>query len=183
MLNKAGFTDEMLELLRSMKGKVFKSYECTSKQPGKYADGNLRINLSRFAIDVSCDLYPLDGEPAGFDEMTWLSCEYADLKSDFRPRVATEPRQYLVNEVVTSIEIVRDYADHDKGAFVFEMDVALIINTKHHAYSFARGIWFSDSISIEVLPKKTNPGKLCPIDELRVDDDRTVVVKRSNSML
>ncbi|MBQ9068036.1 MAG: hypothetical protein IJ131_03095 [Eggerthellaceae bacterium] len=166
-----------------MKGKVLKSYECTSKEPGGYTDGNLRLNLSRFAIDVSCDLHSLDGEPAGFDEMTWLSCTHADLKSDYRPRVTAEPRQYLVDEVVTGIEIVRDYANHDEGAFVFEMDVALIINTKYHMYSFARGIWFADDISIEVLPKYSAPTRLYPVDELWADDNRAVVVERSTIAL
>ena len=108
MIIAAGLTPEMRDMLSSIKGKTFKSYECAGRYGFDTFPASFRINLGRSAVDVVLDFHPLDGEPAGFDELTWFSCEEADLKSEFHPGIVAEPRQYLVNEVVTGVELVRE---------------------------------------------------------------------------
>ena len=170
-------------MLAEMRGKTLKSYECYKPDGFNVTDGNFRLNLGRFAVDATCDLHALDGETAGFDEMAWFSCERVDLKSEFRPTVVAEPRQYMVNEVITSMELVRDHADYSDGRFVFDMDVAVVIRTKHHTFSFARGIWFADDISIEVQGPGCTPGNLYPVNELWPNGDMTVDVRRETLVL
>lgn len=181
---EAGFTEEMKRLLASIKGKTFKSYECY--KPGGFdaTDGNLRINLGRFSVDIKLDLHPLDGDPAGFDEITWFTCEQADPKSKFISLVLGEPRQYLVNEAVTGVELVHDRIEYAEGDIVIEMDTALVLRTKFHAFMFSRGIWFSDVIHIEVSAPNNQPKRLKSAESLWVkNDDRQVSATRSMIVL
>ena len=179
----AGFDSGMFGVLAEMKGKTFKSYECTSLYPGGYTIGSLRINLGRFAVDVTCDYHPLDGDPAGFDEMTWFSCKRADLKSDFQPGVLEEPRQYLVDEVVTGVEVVRDRVDHEHGAVIVVADVALVIRTKYHTFTFSRDLWFDDTIAVCISDPGSEPQGITPADELWFDDERDAVAVRETIVL
>ena len=163
---KAGFTPDMLELLKAMKGKTFKSYECTSVGPWGYTDGIVRLNLGRFAIDVTCDLHELDGDPGGYDEMTRLSCREVPLNSEFNPRISAEPRQYLVNEVITGLELVRDHVDDASGECTIDMDMAITIRTKYHTFTFSRDISFDDTIAVRVSDADAPPDGVNPVEEV-----------------
>lgn len=179
MVISAGFTPEMRDVLSKAKGKTFKSFECAGRYGSDTFPGSFRINLGRFAIDVTLDYHPLDGDPAGFDEPTWLSCEEVDLNSEFVPGIVAEPRQYLVSEVVTGVELVRDRVEYPADDVVVEMDVALIFRTKYHSFAFSRGIWFSDIIGIEISSTDAEPQKLASVDELWVEgEDRAVRATR-----
>lgn len=179
MVVSAGFTPEMRDVLSKAKGKTLKSYECAGRYGSDTFPGSFRINLGRFAIDVTLDYHPLDGDPAGFDEPTWFSCEEVGLNSEFVPGIVAESRQYLVNEVVTGVELVRDWVEYPADGVVVEMDVALVFRTRYHTFAFSRGIWFSDIIGIEVSGPKAQPEKLASVDGLWVEgEDRVVSATR-----
>ena len=179
MIIVAGFTPEMRDVLSSIKGKTFKSFECAGRYGGDTFPGNFRINLGRSAVDVVLDFHALDGDPAGFDELTWFSCEEVDLKSEFHPSIVATPRQYLVNEVVTSVELVRDQVEYPSDGVVVEVDIALTLRTRYHSYTFSRGIWFSDIIGVEVSDATAEPKSLASIEKLWIEDeDREVRVVR-----
>lgn len=182
MVIDAGFTSEMLEVLAMMKRKTLKSYECTSLDGFGTFPCNFRLNLGRFAVDVSCDYHVLEGQPAGFDEMTWFSCRKADLKSDFEPGIVAEPRQYLVDEVITGVEVVHDRVDHDEDVVV-EADMALVIRTKYHTFTFSRDIWFDDTIAIVISGPGSEPQGIKPPEELWFDDERHAVAARTTKVL
>ncbi|MBQ9041699.1 MAG: hypothetical protein IJ111_02660 [Eggerthellaceae bacterium] len=184
MIVAAGFTSEMREVLSKAKGKTFKSYECAGRYGFDTFPGSFRVNLGRFAIDVTLDYHPLDGDPAGFDEPTWFSCEEIDLNSEFVPGIVAEPRQYLVNEVMTGVELVHDRVEYPSDGVVVEADVSLVFRTKYHTFAFSRGIWFSDIIGIEVSGPDAEPQKLASVDELWVEgEDRAVRATREVIML
>ena len=182
MVIDAGFTSEMLALLATMRKKTFKSFECTSLDGFGTFPCNFRLNLGRFAVDVSCDLHPLEGQPAGFDEMTWFSCAKADLKSEFQPGIVAEPRQYLVDEVITGVEVVHDRVEHD-GGVVVEADMALVIRTKYHTFTFSRDIWFDDTIAIDISAPGSEPQGIKPAEELWFDDERHAIATRTTRVL
>ena len=184
MIIAAGFTLEMRDVLSSLKGKTFKSFECAGRYGGDTFPGSFRINLGRFAVDVTLDFHPLDGDPAGFDELTWFSCEEVDLKSEFHPGIVAEPRQYLVNEVVTGVELVRDRVEYPSDGVVIEMDIALTLRTRYHSYTFSRGIWFSDIIEVKVCDATSEPKTLESVDKLWIEDeDREVRAARETIAL
>ena len=167
---QAIFTENMTELLRSMKGKTFKSYEYLRDTPFPTAEGNLRINLGRFAIDLFCLFREVEyfGET---EEMSILSCAKADLKSDFEPYLIGEARQYLVDEVVKGVEVVRDHVDYNEGECVIDMDVALVIRTNFNTYTFSRGIWFSETLDIAESKSPDEVVGVPSIEELWYDDE------------
>ena len=165
----AVFTDEMMELLRAMKGKVFKSYQCIMDNRWHRTEGNVRINLGRSSIDLNCYLHDVDyfGEP---EEMAFFTCTSADPKSEFRPYVAGDAQVYMVDEPITGIELVRDHVVHNNGECVIDMDIALVVQTKFHTITFSRGIWYSETIVIAVSNPGEAPASLEPVEDLWYDD-------------
>ena len=180
MIN-AKFTAEMQELLRGLKGKVFKSYIYNKEGRFERAYGNLRIVLGRSAIDVMCIQHPVDdyfGEP---EDMSYFICELADPKTSFIPYIEGRTLSYMVGEIITGVELVNDYVDYDDGDCIIDMDVALVIRTKYHTFTFSRGIWFDETISIEVAEANEEPRGISSIEKLWYDeeDDVQPVVRRS----
>lgn len=183
MIFKAGFSEEMVSQLAAMKGKTFKSYECTSLGTWGYADGIVRINLGRYAVDITCDLHALE-EPGGYDEMTWLSCSVVPLKSDFIARIDSEPRQYMVNEVITGVELVRDRVSDRRDDSVIVMDMAVVIRTKYHTFTLSRDVSFDDTIAVDVSDAGSPPGGIGPIGKVWPEsEDGTVGVSRETLTL
>ena len=173
MIIQAGFTPEMIEQLKSLKGKIFKSYECDRAESGAFPFG-FRINLGRSAFDVTLDYHPLDGEPAGYDEPTWFSCSSAGLDDDFEKYLQSVSRQYLVDETILCVEIVEDRVVNKDCEFTMLMDMALVIRTKYHTYTFSRGEWFSNIIAVEVSDVGSGPVGLDSVEKLWIDENETV---------
>ena len=147
------FTAEMRDVAAAMKGKTFKSYECALESAGNggYANGNVRINLGQYAIELTCynSLFDLDGETV---EMTSLACKKVELDEPFRPYVVKPSHAYMVNERITGIDLVSDHVDV-KGSqenYSLDIDVAIAIRTNKTVYTFAREIWFSSGMDITV---------------------------------
>ena len=177
----ARFTEEMQEMLKGLKGKTFKSYVYNKEGRFERAYGNLRINLGRSAIDVMCVQHPVDdyfGEP---EDMAFFTCEQTDPKSVFVPYIAGRPLAFMVDETITGVELVNDYVDYDDGDCVIDMDIALVIRTKFHTFTFSRGMWFDETISIGVGGTDEAPAGISTIEELWYDeeDEAAPVVRRS----
>ena len=179
MIIEAGFTKEMKETLRSLKGRVFKSFECGRLDDTKTIVGGFRINLGRFSVDVSFDYHPLDGQPGGFDEPTWFSCGNTVPDSPLDRYLAEEGRQYLVDEVITGVELVQDQARYTADDITFVMDMALVLRTKYHTYAFSRGTWFDFVLDVEVAEAESGPSRLDAPEKLWHEEDQEVVVQRS----
>ena len=181
----ATFTPEMREQLMGLKGKTFKSYVYNKEGRFERAYGNLRINLGRSAIDVMCIQHPVDdyfGEP---EDMAYFTCEPADPKSDFVPYIEGRALAYMVDEVITGVELVNDYVNYDGGDCIIDMDMALVIRTKYHTFTFSRGIWFDETISIAVSDADEAPKGIGSIEKLWYDEeeDEQPTVRRSVAVL
>ena len=180
MIN-AKFTEEMQALLKGLKGKTFKSYIYNKEGRFERAYGNLRIVLGRSAIDVMCVQHPVDdyfGEP---EDMAYFTCEPVDPKSSFIPYIDGRPLAYMVDEVITGVELVNDYVNYYDGDCIIDMDIALVIRTKYHTFTFSRGIWFDETISIAIGEADEEPRGIASIEKLWYDeeDDVPPVVRRS----
>ena len=147
----ACFTDEMLNVLREMKGKTFKSYEYDATDKFDHATFRLRLNLGTFAIDLSNELHMLplwgrDEPDAIVDEIAYFKCEKAKLSDPFPYGIET--KAYMVDERIKAVRVIRNEIYIEKFDFTVIMDYALIIETRWHTYAFSREVSFGDDITI-----------------------------------
>lgn len=143
----ATFTDEMKELLASMVGKRFVSYEC-SKDSFSRAFGNMRINFNGRSIELTNEeqTFPLfDGE----EDMTCFACKVVDSKRPFEPDVVAETTVTDVNKSITSIEVVTDTIEVNNGEYSIVYDMALIFHMGESVLMVSRDTWFSELITIK----------------------------------
>lgn len=181
MMVEAIFTEEMTEVLRGLKGKVLKSYECLMEAHGRSGStyGNLRINLGRSSVDLNCEFQAVDdyfGEP---EELTIFTCKPVNRDEPFVPHVVGLAKAYMVNERISRVALVRDHVDYGNGDCVIEMDIALLIRTKYHTFAFSRESWFDEAIMISATSPEKEPARIPSTRELWLDSsDLSVEVSR-----
>ena len=162
----ATFTTEMIELLQSLHGKRFKSYEYNKEGRFNRAYGNLRINLGRSAIDISCIQRPVEDFFGEAEDMSVFACKSVAREIPFKPYIEGRVLEFMVDEDITSVELVRDHVNYNDGECVIDMDVALIVRTKFKTYTFSRSIWFDESIEIQIGETGDGPAGLETVEEL-----------------
>ena len=148
MIN-ARFTEHMKEILKSLKNKTFKSYEC-HKTGKNSAYGKCRLNMGTFSIDLSNSIHELPFFGAfPTEDVPFFTCEYVDKEISFVPceRNATA-HVYMIDERIKSVEIINDEIDINHGEYEISIDQALVIRTKDNVYSFSKGWMFSELIYI-----------------------------------
>ena len=147
----------MREILSSMKGKVFKSYECVLYDCWGYIVTPLRINLGSFAVDIKLAHEEVPGwrELDPLDYPDTLRCWEMGLDSPFLPDTPGVT-EYLVGERITGVEIINDYIEFG-GSPRCSVDVAIAIHTKRNVYTFSRGVWFTSIILPEIADEVVVP--------------------------
>ena len=172
---------DMLGILRDLRGKTFKSYECLL-DPGIHSSstyGNLRINLGRSAVEVRCRLIPVDDFLGGPDEAAALTCEVVNRSIPFIPYVKGVAKSYMVDEVIRNVEVVRDHVDCNDGASYVNMDVAFVIRTRYRVFAFSIDTYFDETIKIEIVDTNDRHNGVTPIESLWIgSDDLTLTVTR-----
>ena len=81
-----------------------------------------------------------------------------DLDSEFSPHLLVTPKTYMVDEVITGVEVVNDYVEYNKGEYVLDMGVALVVRTRYTTRTFSRVIWFSEEITYSETGPMDSPG-------------------------
>ena len=154
---ETNFTDDMIGVLTDMKGKTFKSYECVLEKGEGWASaaGSIRLNLGQYAVDLYCVSHDVVIR-GSLEEMAYFTCEKASLDSGFVPYVVDEPNVYMVGERIVGIDIVQDIISVSEGNEEFRLclDVALVVKTSRHVFTFSRGVWFDEEIDISVSDKE-----------------------------
>jgi hypothetical protein len=145
------FTDEMLNILASMKHKTLKSFEGDFSSKFDYVDGIFRINFNGFVFDVSCFTQPklrlnYDGS-SSLEDFAVFSCVKKKPSEKIDAYFSNPPLCFVKNEVVSEVLVVRDDINISSGEHIV-MDQALIIKTREKAYTFTRKDWFIENISI-----------------------------------
>lgn len=144
---QAVFSHEMREVLKNMAGHEFISYEYGEDAVPGTAYGNIKLNFDDGSIDLRCEETPLPffGE---MEDVACFTCRRISSDDPFVPAVITSTNQVFINERIVSVSIITDNIDIDQGKYNFVFDVAVIIHCEHHTIMFARGIWFSEVITI-----------------------------------
>ena len=150
-MNYAVFSDDMQNVLRKMIGKTFKSYEC-KKTDTNCVYGIVRLNMGTFSIDLTNNTHstPFFGEFVN-EDISSFACELMDMKSPFFPYEENGiAHQYMIDERVKAVEIVRDRITVKNENYEILMDQALVIHTNCNVYSFYRDWIFGETIMIAV---------------------------------
>ena len=152
----AVFTDEMLKILSSMKGKTLKAIVGVFDFGLTDVHGNFRLALGQFAVDIECksfaaELLDLNGR-IFTEDFPCFCCQKKDLKDRFEPYVVSKPVSFIINEVITEVLLIRDEIKASNGEHVY-MDQALVVKTAEKAYTFSRCEWFLSDIEINVSDK------------------------------
>ena len=174
------FSNEMVEILREMKGKTFKSYECSIDGIAeKYIWGTIRINLGQYAVDIINREKPVEY----FDSVEGLSgfeCQKMNLKDDYNEFVVKDSFVYLVDEKIQSVKIVRDRININAGEYKISFDTAVIITTRYNCYTISRGHYFSEEMFFLSDKTEMHPYPISRIidDWNDPEDEGTVDVQR-----
>lgn len=143
------FTDEMRQILSSMKGKLFKSYQGAPLHVDGYVlfFGSVRVNLGRKAIDITNQLEPVDFF-SGKDDLSCFRCESIDKSSPFDQYITGPLMEFMVDERIQSVSIVTDRIRVQNNGYEIELDTALVIQTECGFYTFTRDWYFEENITV-----------------------------------
>ncbi len=177
---KLKFTNDMLTLLKTLKGQCFLSYE---KERNIINDnsayGNIRLNFEKTSIDLvnEQELYN------GFEEeLACFSCIEVDTNQKFVPTAVGETEIVLKKGKVNKIEIITDIINLNHGEILIESDSAISFYTDCGCYTFARTAWFSEVIFI-LFNKDFD--SICPISSVAEtwsnDEKSAVAINRKTS--
>lgn len=171
------FTNDMLSLLKTLKGQCFLSCE---KEKSIIDDdsvyGNIRLNFENTSIDLVNEQELFEGFE---EELACFSCIKVNSNQKFLPNAVGKTEVIAKKGVVEKIEIATDTIDLNHGETIIESDSAIIFYTDCSCYTFARTVWFSEVISI--LSDKSYDS-ICPISKVieswSNDGENEVTVKR-----
>lgn len=154
----AGFTDDMLKILSSMKGKTLKSISGVFFRSLDESFDDMRLTLGQFAIDVSCKSHvePLISyeNKIIYEDVSYFSCFKKKLTDVYAPSINNKAVSFIINGLVSEVVLVRDDINVSNGEH-YLIDRAFIIKTTDKAYTFSRkeiideSIYYSSSDKIE----------------------------------
>ena len=136
---EAKFSSEMIEIIKSMVGNVFRSYECGNMVPNE-AYGNQQINLDKFLVEFLNEVKELPFYDST-EDISQFTCKKKSLSESFRPYCEESNEKHLINENVLSVYIIDDSISINDGEYNIDFDMAIIIETDKHKHIFSRG-WF-----------------------------------------
>lgn len=177
----AVFTDEMIEILRTMKGKTLKSYECESGERWNHPYGCVRLNLGEYAVDLTNEVHDLEFF-GRIEDIPYFECEKKELSDPFRWNKKTEA--YMVDEKIKEVVIVTDEIDIPLEKYSIVTNRAVILRCEYNYYVFDREWYYGELIFIKI--GKTMP-ELYSTEKVAYDwgDDgkNETIVKRTMTTL
>lgn len=140
------FTNDMLSLLKTLKGQCFLSCE---KEKSIINDdsayGNIRLNFENISIDLVNEQELFEEFE---EELPCFSCVKVDTNQKFVPNAVCETEIIPKKGIVKKIETVTDTINLNHGETIIESDSAISFFTDSGCYTFARTVWFSEVISV-----------------------------------
>ena len=179
---RIGFTEDMLKVLSSMKGKTLKSFECVAEEKTGIAKNrvfaNIRINLGRSAVELYNRLIDIHFEDESVEEYSAFGCEAKRMNEEFVASANGEHVSFVRNERISEVLLVRD--DITGSDYHEVCDRAVVIRTDNCVYTLSRHHFWDDSIyisssdSIDGIP---SPSEVC--EQYEGDDGFRVSVNRT----
>ena len=132
---QAKFTSEMIDCLRKLIGESFVSYDGAIMNQTAY--GNLQLNTEHFSVELRNEVHP-------------FSCIFKRAGTIFEPFCEEPWKTVPINEKITGVSIVSDTVIVNDDEYAITFDMAVIIKTEKHQYSFSRNWFFSETINLSV---------------------------------
>lgn len=141
----AKFNIEMIEILKSMKGKTFKSYEYESLDKWGNPYGCVRLNLGRYAVDLTNFVQEINffGK---IEDIPVFKCEKKELSDPFC--IDTETVANMVDEVIKEVFIVTDVITVPDCKYSVAIDRAVVIKCEFNYYVFSKEWYYGELIFI-----------------------------------
>ena len=142
-----GFTKNMKNILRNIKGEQLVSLEYGKDPVENAIYGNFRLNFSEFSVEVTNEIKPqlFFGET---EDMSGFECFVTEQNSPFKPDVVSDVQIIPVAENITAVEIATDEININQGEYSVSFDTSLIIRTTGQIFMFTRDVWFSEVMTI-----------------------------------
>ena len=182
-MEKAIFNAEMRNILKSIIGKTFVSYECEDSDGPNMTYGNFRINTDVEAIDVSNETKVMPFFDAE-EDVACFACIKADPGNPYVPDVVTSTRTVPVQGIIRAVSLVNDAINVNNGEYQITFDQALIIRTDDRIFMFSKDIWFSEMIKISDTDDYDNIYPIASvIEDWNNDGEYIVTVNRTREDL
>ncbi len=148
-------SEEMIEIMASMKGKTLKSIEGNYWFMCKDFLQLVRFNLGQFAVEIYADYVAIKwfwgaGHLVNAEENCFMVKKTNLRKHNYPER--WEIVQFLKDEKISEVIVVRDSIRTNKGDEIIS-DAGFVIKTTEQVYSFSRGgldIYFNESNKIDM---------------------------------
>lgn len=182
------FTKQMKERIKSLKGKRFVSY---SMDDDCFADRSyckIRITTDDFCLEIMNEVqaFPfIQGSIDDTEEMSCFSCQEKSLGSKYEPYLeGVKYKEIEVNETICEVSIVSDVITIEQEKYDICFDMAIIIKTESHTYTFYRQWYYDEYIFIG---KDVDFDSVYSIDDVRTswdnDGEYAVTVERTYTKL
>lgn len=181
---KTKLNENMIQLLSSLVGKKFISFECDLEEKWNRAYCYLRINTDSSVVDISNEqeLVNLFGENEDVSCLKCFANKGKSLKETFSLIDSYKSKEIFVNELIESISIISEKVKVDENNTMkeIEFDMAIIIKTANHEYMFSRENWFDEFIYINIDKKFNDIYPISKDKEIMSNDkSRNVFIKRN----
>lgn len=144
---QAKFTSEMIDCLRKLIGESFVSYDGAIMNQTAY--GNLQLNTEHFSVELRNEVHPFSLF-SEVEDVSCFSCIFKRAGTIFEPFCEEPWKTVPINEKITGVSIVSDTVIVNDDEYAITFDMAVIIKTEKHQYSFSRNWFFSETINLSV---------------------------------
>jgi len=146
MMIEARFTNEMIDLLKCLKGVEFVGYSATDLYAGETIyDGKVYLQVGTKTIKISNEE----------KQIPWFkSKDLSDLENIFSfsclETIEQGEQKFVVKERIKSVKIITDYINIPQKNYEIALDMALVIVTEAHSYIISRGWIFGEYLDINM---------------------------------
>lgn len=184
MIN-AKFSDQMIGTLKKLKGKQFISFFIDGDDFTDRSYCIIRIKTDAFCIDIMNEEQelPFLKSPVGnTEELSCFSCSEKNVDSPFTPYIENIGfKEIPIGEKIDKVMLITDIVSIKQENYDITLDMALIIQTNKHQYTFARQWYFDEQIFVYI---DKNYDVIYPVEEVKsswsnygelyVDVERTI---------
>jgi hypothetical protein len=144
---KTKFNDNMLEILKTMKGKKLINIECEFEKEFKRSYGYIRLNFSGKSIDITNVEEPVNLFGT-IEDVAVFNCydnTGKTLKESFNLIDNYNPQRLGINEIINGVEVISEKIKLNNIDEI-EFDMCIILKTDAHNYLISRENWFNEFI-------------------------------------
>ena len=141
---KAKFTSQMIETLKQLKGKNFISYSASKEASvTRIFNGIVCINTDGFSVKLVNATTVIPWLTSNETEDIFsFTCQ--ETKEDIKGKI------FPIGEKIESVEVITDYVKIPSNDYEITLDMAVILSTPSHKYTFSRSYFFIEMLHVDI---------------------------------